>query len=111
MDTNINDVQGRYTSETIRYDDANLATIIAELESAKTLISTTIPANIKTMENSESLWEGKSKEQYLGLKELINKYQADFATSVSELKSAVDGLETLLASISESNVIKEIDSA
>ena len=100
MNTNINDIQDRYTAETVQYESSNIAAVLENLKAAVTLIETTIPSNISAMESSESLWSGKAKEQ---------QYQGDFSSSVKELKTAVEGLETLLNSTSQANVKKEID--
>ncbi|EGF21700.1 MULTISPECIES: hypothetical protein [Streptococcus] len=109
MNTNINDIQDRYTAETVQYESSNIAAVLENLKAAVTLIETTIPSNISAMESSESLWSGKAKEQYLGLKDFLKQYQGDFSSSVKELKTAVEGLETLLNSTSQANVKKEID--
>ena len=109
MNTNINDIQDRYTAETVQYESSNIAAVLENLKAAVTLIETTIPSNISAMESRESLWSGKAKEQYLGLKDFLKQYQGDFSSSVKELKTAVEGLETLLNSTSQANVKKEID--
>ena len=58
----------------------------------------------------ESLWSGETKEKYLGLKDFIQQYQADFADAVGKLHEAADGLETLFYHIKDAKRIKEIDS-
>ena len=100
MNTNINDIQDRYTAETVQYESSNIAAVLENLKAAVTLIETTIPSNISAMESSESLWSGK---------DFLKQYQGDFSSSVKELKAAVEGLETLLNSTSQANVKKEID--
>ena len=109
MNTNINEIQDRYTAPTVQYESNNIAAALEQLKTAVTLIETTIPANVSSVESSDSLWSGQAKEQYLGLKDFIKQYQGDFSTSVKELKEAVEGLETLLNSTSQANVRKEID--
>ena len=111
MNTNINDIQGRYSADTIEYESSNIQAVLESLKAAMTLIETTIPADIAKMSQSEQLWEGQAKEQYLGLKDFIQQYQGDFLNSISILQAAVTGLETLLNSTSESEVVKEIDNA
>ena len=109
MNTNINDIQDRYTADRVVYDNSNLANLLAEAKAAKTLIETRIPTHITQMESQDKLWKGKAKKEYLGLKDLLKQYQGDFADAVAELETTIAGLETLLNSTSEAKVIKEIE--
>lgn len=110
MDADINSKEGSYTAETIRYDDSQIQTILSELASVKTLLDE-VSSEISNIENHEHYWEGESKKQYLELKGFMKKYQKDYKDSVDQLYSTISNLETLLGSISSSNVIKEIDNA
>ena len=102
MDTNINDIKDRFAHDTILYDDSELNDLISQLKSVHNLI--------RALSQKESLWSGETKEKYLGLKDFILQYQADFADAVGELHEAADGLETLFYHIKDANKIKEIDS-
>ena len=55
MNTNINDIQDRYTAETVQYESSNIAAVLENLKAAVTLIETTIPSNISAMESS-NIW-------------------------------------------------------
>ena len=67
MDTNINSIQDRFSHDTIRYDDGELRNIISQLKTLHDLINTTIPSQVNTLAQKDSLWSGETKEQYLGL--------------------------------------------
>ena len=53
----------------------------------------------------------KRMVQYTELKRFVKQYRTDYGSSVKELKKTVNGLKTLLGSISSSHVIQEIDGA
>ena len=97
MDTNINSIQDRFSHDTIRYDDGDL-------------INTTIPSQVNTLAQKDSLWSGETKEQYLGLKDFIEQYQSDFSEAIGKLHEATDGLETLFYHIEDAQVLKDIES-
>lgn len=110
MDADINSKEGSYTADTIRYNDAQISTILGDLVAIKSLLDE-VSSTISNIEGKEQKWEGKSKEQYLELKGFMKKYQRDYKKSVSQLHSTISNLETLLGSISSSHVMKEIDGA
>lgn len=110
MDTNINSIQDRFSHDTIRYDDGGLNDLISQLKTIHDLINTTIPSQVKSLAQKDSLWSGEAKEQYLGLKDFIEQYQADFAEAVGKLHEATDGLETLFYHIKDAQVLKDIES-
>lgn len=110
MDTNINSIQDRFSHDTIRYDDGGLNDLISQLKTLHDLINTTIPSQVKSLAQKDSLWSGEAKEQYLGLKDFIEQYQADFAEAVGKLHEATDGLETLFYHIKDAQVLKDIES-
>lgn len=110
MDTNINSIQDRFSHDTIRYDDGELKDLISQLKQVHDLINTTIPSQVKALAQKDSLWSGETKEQYLGLKDFIDQYQADFSEAVGKLHEAVDGLETLFYHIKDAQVLKDIES-
>lgn len=110
MDTNINNIDGSYTSDVITYDDSQIDTIINELNEINNLLSN-IDSEISGLESNEKEWKGESKNQYLDLKQFLKSYRSDYGKSIKELHTVVSGLKSLLGSISSSHVIKEIDNA
>ena len=110
MDTNINNIDGSYTSDVITYDDNQIDTIINELNEINNLLSN-IDTEISGLESNEREWKGESKNQYLDLKQFLKSYRSDYGKSIKELHTVVSGLKSLLGSISSSHVIKEIDNA
>ena len=110
MDTNINNIDGSYTSDVITYDDSQIDTIINELNEINNLLSN-IDSEISGLESNEKEWKGESKNQYLDLKQFLKSYRSDYGKSIKELQTVVSGLKSLLGSISSSHVIKEIDNA
>ena len=110
MDTNINTIDSSYTSDVVTYDDSQIDTIINELNEIIGLLSS-IDTEISGLDSNDTEWKGESKNQYLDLKDFLQKYQEDYSKSVTELEKALSGLKTLLGSVSTSNVIKEIDNA
>lgn len=110
MDTNINNIDGSYTSDVITYDDSQVDTIINELNEINNLLSN-IDSEISGLESNEKEWKGESKNQYLDLKQFLKSYRSDYGKSIKELHTVVSGLKSLLGSISSSHVIKEIDNA
>lgn len=110
MDTDINTIDSSYTSDVVTYDDSYLDTIINELNEIIDLLSS-IDTEISGLDSNDTEWKGESKNQYLDLKDFLQKYQEDYSKSVTELEKALSGLKTLLGSVSTSNVIKEIDNA
>ena len=110
MDTNINSIQDRFSHDTIRYDDGELRNIISQLKMLHDLINTTIPSQVNTLAQKDSLWSGETKEQYLGLKDFIEQYQSDFSEAIGKLHEATDGLETLFYHIEDAQVLKDIES-
>ncbi|MBZ2096728.1 hypothetical protein [Streptococcus oralis] len=110
MDTNINTIDSSYTSDTVTYDDSQISTVIKELNEIVSLLSS-IDTEISSLDSNDTEWKGESKNQYLDLKLFLKSYHSDYGKSINELKKVVSGLETLLGSISTSNVIKEIDNA
>lgn len=110
MNTDINSIDEQYTNDTIDFNDAQLGALISELENTIEHLET-IRSELDSMEKYESSWKGKSKTTYEDLKSFITQYQKDYLSSVKELKRTATGLETLLGSISNAKVIKEIDNA
>ena len=110
MNTNINDIESRFTHDTVLYEDSELRALIEQLNSVHNLINSTIPSQVSALSQKESLWSGETNEKYLGLKDFIQQYQADFADAVGKLHEAADGLETLFYHIKDAKRIKEIDS-
>lgn len=110
MAVNINTIDSSYTRDTITYNDSHIDTIISDLNSVISKLNS-ISSHIETMENLDVKWKGEAKTQYNELKKFMKTYKTDYKKSVKSLKSAVSGLKTLLGSISDSNVIKEIDQA
>ena len=110
MDTNINTIDSSNTSDTGTYDDSQISTVIKELNEIVSLLSS-IDTEISSLDSNDTEWKGESKNQYLDLKLFLKSYHSDYGKSINELKKVVSGLETLLGSISTSNVIKEIDNA
>lgn len=110
MNADVNSKEGSYTAETIRYDDSQLQTILDDLDEIICLLGD-VSLEINHIEYNDYKWEGESKEQYLELKVFMRRYKSDFKKSVQTLQSAVSNLQSLLNSISESHVIKEIDGA
>ena len=106
MNTNINDIESRFTHDTVHYEDSELRALIEQLNSVHNLINSTIPSQVSDLGQKESLWSGETKEKYHGLKDFIQQYQADFG----KLHEAADGLETLFYHIKDAKRIKEIDS-
>ena len=100
MDTNINSIQDRFSHDTIRYDDGELRNIISQLKTLHDLINTTIPSQVNTLAQKDSLWSGETKEQY----------QSDFSEAIGKLHEATDGLETLFYHIEDAQVLKDIES-
>lgn len=110
MNTDINAIDSQYTSETICFDDAQLGTLISELDKALQHLDN-IASELNQMVAYESSWQGKSKQTYLELKGFLTQYQTDYTKSVKKLKKTATGLESLLASIPSANVIREINNA
>lgn len=111
INTSINDGGGAWGSaDTIKYDSSNIENIKSDIEMALAYLDEvkTQVANLETYDNN---WKGEAKKTYADLKNFLNQYQKDYYTSVSNLKTAVSGLGTLINSIPSSTVIKEIDSA
>ena len=103
MNTNINDIDGSYEKDTITYDDSQIDTLLSDLSEVLNLLSQ-IDSEVAGLEANEKNWEGE-------LKRFVKQYRTDYGSSVKELKKTVNGLKTLLGSISSSHVIQEIDGA
>ena len=97
MNTNINDIDGSYAKDTITYDDSQIDTLLSDLSEVLNLLSQ-IDSEVAGLEANE-------------LKGFVKQYRTDYGSSVKELKKTVNGLKTLLGSISSSHVIQEIDGA
>ena len=110
MNTNINDIDGSYAKDTITYDDSQIDTLLSDLSEVLNILSQ-IESEVAGVEANEKNWEGESKVQYTELKGFVKQYRTDYGSSVKELKKTVNGLKTLLGSISSSHVIQEIDGA
>lgn len=85
MDTNINSIDTTYTSNTVEYDDSNIATIENELIEVANLFNS-IDAEITSLKGLEKEWKGKAKDQYVELRTFLETYRADFLTISKILK-------------------------
>lgn len=111
MNTDINSNDGTWGSaDTIDYDDSQMDAIVSDIDMAAAYLVEVV-TQIGNLEAYDSNWEGTAKEQYQGLKEMLKTYRTDYATSISNLETTVQGLQSLLGDISSANVIKEIDNA
>lgn len=108
MDTDINQIQSRFTAATIQYSDDILASCITVLKHAETTLKEKMVTSMAQLENNEKLWSGESKTQYLAIKEMLTWYRKDMEVAVTEYRVAVEGLQTLLNSIPTAKDIKEI---
>ena len=70
MDTNINSIDTTYTSNTVEYDDSNIAAIENELIEIANLFNS-IDAEITSLKGLEKEWKGKAKDQYVELRTFL----------------------------------------
>lgn len=111
INTSINDDGGTWGSaDTIKYDSSNIENIKSDIEMALAYLDE-VKTQITNLEDYDSKWKGEAKKTYADLKSFLKQYQEDYYTSVSNLQTAVSGLETLINDIPSSTVIKEIDNA
>ncbi len=110
MNTSINEINDKYVRETIEYDDANIDTIISNLSSVESKLDD-IETKVSALTSIDASWKGEAKEIHGELKYFITQYVKDYRNSINELKGTIEGLQTLLGSISQSKVIKEIKDA
>lgn len=111
MNTNINDGGGAWGSaDTIQYESSNISSIKSDLQQAISYLDE-VKIQIGNLESYDSQWRGKAKGTYVDLKTILNQYYTDYRVSVENLKTCVNGLETLLNDIPSAEVIKEIKNA
>lgn len=111
MNTDINVLQTKESSDTVKYADADLASAISALGRAQNLLQSTMVTQLEQLTASESLWNGESKKKYLAIKEFIGWYRRDLEAAVTEYKKTMEGLQTLLGAIPTSTKIKDISDA
>ena len=108
MNSDINSgTDTNYQSSTVEYDDSQLATLITDVQAIQTSL-TELTNELTNLSQYEKNWNGAAKDAYLDLKDIIQKYASDYGNSVEELKSALDGLQSLLGQTSKANVLEEI---
>lgn len=105
----INEIHEHYTNSSIRYMDDQLDELVELAMDCYKTLRDTIPAQVKALEASESLWEGAAKEQYLGLKDFINQYNEDLKDAFASLHTSLETLQSLIGQVPSSQVLKEID--
>ena len=111
INASINDSGGAWGSaDTIEYDNSNIENIKSDLEMALAYLDE-VKTQIGNLEAYDKQWKCKAKNTYEDLKNFLNQYHDDYHTSVSNLQTAVSGLETLINDIPSATVIKEIDNA
>ena len=49
MNTNINDIESRFTHDTVHYEDSELRALIEQLKSVHNLINSTIPSQVSAL--------------------------------------------------------------
>ena len=86
MNTNINDIESRFTHDTVHYEDSELRALIEQLKSVHNLINSTIPSQVSALgQKGITLVWWKPRRNILAFKDFIQQYQADFADAVGKV--------------------------
>ena len=111
INTDINSADGTWgTAETIEYDTTLLFAIREDIRMGIGYLDE-LAGYVKELSSYDSNWEGEAKLAYEDLKTILKQYQEEYKTSVTNLKTSLDGLETLISTISNATKIVEIENA